>query len=101
MLWKKSDNLSINIAPAIARYTFVNDFFSGKFGVAEGRNTAFSIGYSLSGYYKFQIMENIVMENILALYTDYLANEGNIDVDYQANIGYQVKFSLDNYLVWV
>ena len=100
MLWKKSDNLSINIAPATVRYTFVNDFFSGKFGVAEGRNTAFSIGYSLSGYYKFQIMENIVMENILALYTDYLANEGNIDVDYQANIGFKVNKQIKMHLTF-
>lgn len=56
MLWKKSDNFSVNIAPATARYTLVNDVFSGSYGVEEGRNTAFSLGYSLSGYYKFQII---------------------------------------------
>ena len=44
MLWKKSDNLNMNIAPATARYTLVNDFFSGSFGVEEGKNTAFSLG---------------------------------------------------------
>ncbi|MBG7610904.1 DUF3078 domain-containing protein [Polaribacter sp. BAL334] len=91
MLWKKSNDLHFNIAPATARYTFVSDFFSGKFGVEEGKNTAFSLGFNFSMYYKFWIMENVEMENILTLYTDYLANIGNIDVDYQTNIRFVVN----------
>lgn len=91
MLWKKSDDLSINIAPSTARYTFVNDFFSGQFGVDEDKNTAFSLGFNVSGYYKFSLMDNIEMENIFTLYTDYLANVGNADVDYQTNIRFKVN----------
>lgn len=91
MLWKKSNDLHFNIAPATARYTFVNDFFSGKFGVEEGKNTAFSLGFNFSMYYKFWIMENVEMENILTLYTDYLANIANVDVDYQTNIRFLVN----------
>ncbi|MEN8703038.1 MAG: DUF3078 domain-containing protein [Polaribacter sp.] len=100
MLWKKSDNLSLNIAPATARYTLVNDTFSGKYGVEEGRNTAFSLGYSLSGYYKFQIMENILVENILTMYTDYLSKVGNVDVDYQANISFKVNKQIKTHLTF-
>lgn len=91
ILLKKSDDFTLNIAPATARYTFVNDFFSGKFGVEEGKNTAFSLGFNLSTFYKFELMENIEMENILNLYTDYLANVGNVDVDYQTNIRFLVN----------
>ena len=91
MLFKKSDDLSLNIAPATVRYTFVNDFFSGKFGVKEGKNTSFSLGFNLSGYYKFSIMKNVEIENILTMYSDYLANVGNIDLDYQANIRFKVN----------
>ena len=94
LLYKKSDDLTANIAPSTARYTFVDDFFSGKFGVEEGKNTAFSLGFNLSGYYKFSLMENIEMENILNLYTDYLANVGNVDVDYQTNIRFKVNKSI-------
>lgn len=94
MLWKKSDNLNFNVAPATARYTLVNDEFTGKFGVEEGRNTAFSLGFNLSGYYKFNLMENIQMENILTLYSDYLANIGNVDTDYQTNIRFKVNKSI-------
>ncbi|WP_299666144.1 DUF3078 domain-containing protein [uncultured Polaribacter sp.] len=91
MLWKKSDNLNMNIAPATARYTFVNDFFSGQFGVEDGRNTAFSLGFNFSGYYKFSLMQNIEMENVFTMYSDYLANVGNVDVDYQTNIRFKVN----------
>lgn len=100
MLWKKSDNLNLNIAPATARYTFVNDFFSGQFGVDEGRNTAFSLGFNLSGYYKFYVMENIEMENIVTLYSDYLAKFGNIDVDYQANLRFKVNRAIKMFLTF-
>jgi hypothetical protein len=100
MLWKKSDELHFNIAPATARYTFVNDFFSGKFGVDKGNNTAFSLGFNFSGYYKFTLMENVEMENVLTVYTDYLANVGNFDVDYQTNIRFKVNKYLKMYLTF-
>lgn len=91
MLWKKNDNLNINLAPSTARFTFVNDFFSGKFGVEEGKNTSFSLGFNVATYYKLNLMENIEMENVLSLYTDYLASVGNVDVDYQTNIRFKVN----------
>jgi len=39
-------------------------------------------------------MENIQMENIITLYSDYLANVGNIDTDYQINIHFKVNKSI-------
>ena len=83
MLWKKSDNMNINIAPATARFTFVSDQFSGKYGVEQGKNTKFALGFSLSAYFKLQVMENVTMQNILALYSNYLQRAQNIDIDYQ------------------
>ena len=100
MLWKKSDNLSINIAPATARYTFVSNSFSGQFGVAEGKNAAFSLGFNLSSYYKLQLMENIEMENIITLYSDYLANVRNVDLDYQTNIRFKVNKNIKMHITF-
>lgn len=100
MLWKKSDDLTMNIAPATTRYTLVNDFFSGKFGVDEGKNTAFSLGFNFAGFYKLSLLENVEMENILSLYTDYLANIGNIDVDYQINIRFVVNKHIKTHITF-
>lgn len=91
LLWKKSDDFRINIAPATIRYTFVNDMFSGQFGVEEGRNTNFGLGFNLSGLYKTGVMENIDMENILAVYSDYLDKPQNVDIEYQMNLFFKVN----------
>lgn len=85
MLLKKSNKFNINIAPASARYTFVSPEFSGKYGVEEGDTYDLGLGFNLSSYYKFLIMKNFKMENILTVYSDYLNNPQNIDIDYQAN----------------
>ncbi|CAM1349080.1 DUF3078 domain-containing protein [Tenacibaculum insulae] len=91
ILWKKSDNQRINIAPATARYTFVSDQFSGKYGVEENRNTNFGLGLNLSAYFKSEIMPNITMENIVAIYSDYFKNAANIDIDYQLNFAVKIN----------
>lgn len=85
MLWKKSDNITINIAPATARFIFVSDEFSGKYGVDEGDNSKFGLGFNLSGYFKYTLFKNVTMENVIALYSDYIENPQNVDIDYQVN----------------
>lgn len=91
ILWKKSDDFRFNIAPATVRYTFVSDEFSGKFGVEEDENTSFSLGFNFSGYYKFEAMDNIDIENILAVYSDYLDKPQNVDIEYQMNMFFKVN----------
>ncbi|PQJ71916.1 DUF3078 domain-containing protein [Polaribacter butkevichii] len=91
MLWKKSDNSNINIAPATARLTMVSDFFSGQFGVDEGDNTAFSLGFNLASYFKFTVMENVEVENVLTVYSDYLDQPENLDIENQMNIRFKVN----------
>ncbi len=89
MLWKKSENLKVNIAPATSRLIFVNEQFTrGKsaFGVDAGKTTRFEFGAALNGYYKVTLMENISMENILNLYSNYLDKPQNVDLDYQMNL---------------
>lgn len=93
MLWKKSDNLKVNIAPATARFIFVNsDFTDGLpdgvtyFGVEGNETSRFEFGASISGYAKFEIMKNVSMENILNLYSNYLDKPQNVDIDYTMNM---------------
>ncbi|MGY0408383.1 MAG: DUF3078 domain-containing protein [Polaribacter sp.] len=100
MLWKKSDKLHINIAPATARFTFVNDAFSGKFGVDKGENMAFSLGFNLSGYYKTNIITNVEMENILAVYSDYLDKPQNLDMEYQTNLRFKVNKNIKMHITF-
>jgi hypothetical protein len=89
MLWKKSNNLSVNFSPATAKLIIVHPHFTDfgpSFGVLQGDSSRFEFGASISGYYKFIVMANISIENRLNLYSNYLDNPQNVDVDYQMNI---------------
>ncbi|MES2812985.1 MAG: DUF3078 domain-containing protein [Bacteroidota bacterium] len=94
MLWKKSDNLKVNFAPATSRVIFVHDHFTDlgpAFGVEQGKTSRFEFGAGIQGYYKFNVMENVSWENILNLYANYLDKPQNVDIDYQANLVMKVN----------
>jgi len=96
MTWKKSDNFKFNIAPATSRFIFVDSGFTEdtdglpdtdtSFGVEEGDTSRFEFGASLQGYYKVTLVKNITMENILNLYSNYLEDPQNVDIDYTMNL---------------
>lgn len=90
MLWKKSDNLKVNIAPATSRLIIVDKDLTkpdkGYFGVEEGKSTRYELGASVGAYYKLDLMKNISMENILNLYSNYLEDPQNVDLDYTMNL---------------
>ncbi|MDO9593636.1 MAG: DUF3078 domain-containing protein [Lutibacter sp.] len=90
MLWKKSDDLKFNLAPLTSKVIFVDKNFTlpndAYFGVEEGKSTRYELGFYASGYAKLGLMENVTMENILNLYSNYLEDPQNVDVDYTMNL---------------
>lgn len=99
-LWKKSDDLKVNFAPAAARLIFVHKHFtdfSPSFGVLQNDSSRFEFGASITTYYKFNVMTNVSIENRLNLYSNYLDKPQNIDVDYQMNLAMKInKFMTAN-----
>ncbi len=98
--WKKSENLSVNLAPITSKFTFLfgdlyqfdsdtGEFVSNDdvemFGVKPGENIRYEFGLNIRSYYKVELMENISMENILTLYSNYIDKPQNVDVDYTMN----------------
>ena len=97
MLWKKSDNLKVNIAPATSRMIFTKSRYTlngAHFGVEQGKTFRYEFGASLTAYAKFNIAENVSVENILSLYSNYLDKPQNVDMDYTMNLAMKVN----NYL---
>jgi hypothetical protein len=90
MLWKKSDNLKFNLAPASAKIVIVDKDLTlpndAYFGVEEGKSTRFELGFNAAAYAKVNLMTNVTMENILNLYANYLEDPQNIDLDYTMNL---------------
>ncbi len=59
MLWKKSDNLKINVAPATSKIITVHKHFTDfgpAFGVKMDESSRYEFGAAINGYYKFNIM---------------------------------------------
>ena len=115
MLWKKSDNFHVNISPLAAKLIVVHDEYTKVgnnqvaidafneftyFGVEANDTTRFELGASLRGYYKVNIMENISFENILGLYSNYLEDAQNVDVDYTASLSMTINKYISTNLVF-
>jgi hypothetical protein len=101
MLWKKNDNLKVNIAPATARLIIVDGIFTNVgqdqtnidafndrryFGVKANETTRFEFGAAIGAYGKFTLFKNVVIENTLNLYSNYLEYPQNVDIDYTMNL---------------
>ena len=94
MLWKKSDNLKVNFAPATSKLIVVHPHFTEfgpSFGVEKGDSSRYEFGAAINGYYKFDLMENVSVENILNLYSNYLEDPQNVDIDYTLNVVLKVN----------
>ncbi|MDQ6528432.1 DUF3078 domain-containing protein [Flavobacterium sp. LHD-85] len=98
--WTKDDNLKVNFAPLTSKFTFVDnayttgiDRFTGLpyvdgsyFGVDEGKSMRYELGFYASVYYKLAIMTNVTAENTLNLYSNYLEDPQNVDINYSLNV---------------
>ena len=93
MFYKKDDNFWFNYAILSARYIMVNPLFTDTlldgenyFGVEKGKTGRFEAGGIISAYFRKEIMKNMIIENKLNLFQNYLEDPLNIDVDYTFNL---------------
>ncbi|MCX2681242.1 DUF3078 domain-containing protein [Galbibacter sp. EGI 63066] len=115
LAWKKHDNLKFNLAPLTSKMTFITDevfkynsdtgiFDSSDdadvFGIDPGDSMRYELGFYASGYYKFNAMDNVSIENILNLYSNYLEDPKNIDVDYTMNVVMKINKYLSTNLTF-
>lgn len=98
MFYKKDDNFWFNYGLLSARYIMVNPVFTetlldgeNYFGVEKGESGRFEAGGMISAYYKKEIMKNMLMENKLNLFQNYLEDPLNIDVDYTLSLEFTIN----------
>ena len=98
------------ISPLTQKATFVLDqdlSDQGAFGVDKGQHSFIELGFLITNTWEKEILKNVLLNNRLNLYTDYLRSFGNIDVDWElsftltvndhikANIGTQLIYDDD------
>ncbi|WP_139957440.1 DUF3078 domain-containing protein [Flavicella sediminum] len=89
MLYKPSATFKLNIAPVTGKLIMVDGQFTeteSAFGVAQGETSRKELGASVNVYSKYEVVKNVSFENILNLYSNYLEDAQNIDIDYTLNI---------------
>jgi hypothetical protein len=97
--WTKDDNLKINFAPLTSKFTFVDNAYTSGIGYVDGdyfgvdanKSMRYELGFYASVYYKLAIMTNVTAENTLNLYSNYLEDPQNVDIDYSLNIVMKVN----------
>ena len=106
LYWKKNKDFWINIAPFTGRLIIVNRYFTNNlednkryFGVKKGKNSRFELGASIRSFFKFELVENVFVTNRISLYSDYLDNPANIDLDYTINTIMKVNKYLTTNLI--
>lgn len=102
----KSKNMQLYFSPLTMKNTLVLNrrlADQGSFGVDKaiydadgnmikrGKISRTELGILLTGAHKKEVYKNIIMENRLNLYTDYLNSFGNIDIEWQLQVDFVVN----------
>jgi acetyltransferase-like isoleucine patch superfamily enzyme len=102
----KDQKFNLYISPLTQKSTFVLDqdlANKGTFGVQRaifdedgniiepGENIFLEFGFHVTNTWETEIWNNVLLNHRTSLYTDYLREFGNIDVDWELNIDLQVN----------
>lgn len=100
---------SAYMSPLTLKSTFVLDqnlADAGSFGVTpatydtlgnkltDGENSREEVGILVTSAYENVLMENVLLRTNVSLYTDYLNDFGNVDIDWELNL----KFKVNEYI---
>jgi hypothetical protein len=98
----KTDVLSVMMAPVSGKLTFVTDddlAAEGAFGVEPGNNLRAEMGATVKAQLKKDIMKNVTLDTKVDLFSNYLDQPKNIDVDWTFKIIMKVNDYLSANLI--
>ncbi|WP_319480554.1 DUF3078 domain-containing protein [uncultured Draconibacterium sp.] len=98
----KTDGFSLMMAPVSGKFTFVTDddlSDEGAFGVEEGKTMRAELGAAVKAQLKKDIWENVTLDTKVDLFSNYLDQPKNIDVDWTFKIIMKVNDYLSANLI--
>lgn len=98
----KTDNFSAMLAPVAGKFTFVTDddlSDAGAFGVDEGDKMRAELGANVALAYKKEVLKNVTLDTNLGLFSNYLDNPQNVDVDWKVQFNMKVNDYLSANLI--
>lgn len=100
--YKPSDKFSLFLSPLGSKFTFVMDdelSSIGAFGVDPGKKFRAEMGGTLKSELKLPLMTNVDMVTALGLFSNYLHNPQNIDVNWDFRINMKINKYLSANLI--
>ena len=105
--YKPNKNTSLNLSPLSYKGTFVPDTANidqTKYGIASDKKSKIEPGASFMVNHTFRPYKNITLTNRLQLFTNYINNPQNIDVDWEliavANLNWFTELRFNTHLIF-
>lgn len=105
--YKPNKNLTFLISPITSKFTLFADtsnYDQTRFGVGIDEKIKKEIGAYIKTVSVLKIGKNIVLENKVNFFTNYIDNPQNIDIDWEATLNFQlneyIKFSLNGHAIY-
>jgi|TARA_B110000914_G_C15518760_1_gene475456 hypothetical protein len=106
-LWKKDEKLWVNYSPIATRLILVSKKFTNGllekesyFGVSQNKSSRYELGANLTFHSEGRLLENVNYKQDLKLFSNYIEDTSNIDLDYLAQIEINVNSLLSTQLIF-
>ena len=106
-LWKKDEKLWVNYSPIATRLILVSKKFTQDltgndtyFGVLPNKSSRYELGANLTFHSEGGLLENIKYKQDLKLFSNYLEEASNIDLDYLLQIEVDINPFLSTQLIF-
>ena len=106
-LWKKDETLWVNYSPIATRLILVSKKFTQDltgddtyFGVLPNKSSRYELGANLTFHSEGNLLENIKYKQDLKLFSNYLEDASNIDLDYLVQIEVDINPFLSTQLIF-
>lgn len=100
--YKPNDKFSLFLSPLGSKFTIVTDddlSAIGAFGVEKGKKFRAEMGGTLKSELKLPVVTNVDMVTALGLFTNYLKNPQNIDVNWDFRLNMKINKYLSANLI--
>jgi hypothetical protein len=93
MDYKPSNKFSLLLSPVTSKstYVMVSELDETKYGLEEGSSKKFEMGAYVKTLLKWDITKDILLQNKLDFFTNYLKNPENIDVNWEVGIAMKIN----------
>ncbi len=106
-LWKKDEKLWVNYSPIATRLILVSKKFTQDltgndtyFGVLPKKSSRYELGANLTFHSEGDLIENVKYKQDLKLFSNYLEDASNIDLDYLLQIEVDINPILSTQLIF-